>query len=183
MAGALKKGEQVFFFPSCAAAQEDGKSRRTVIHAWVFMLKQESLWRKGALSLFCKSLGLRSGEEENQCFRSRAQYFLADNKSRKQLSIRIGGQVLGLLPSKRNGHSLTPLALSGGLVQTSTAGKPHELVFHTAMDLPDARSFSGEIYLVPGRGISVVSDIDSAVARSTWQVFSDVAELPSELAF
>ncbi len=166
MAAVLKPEEEVLFLPSCASWREEGNCWLGNIHAWVFALKQESLWRHGAIELFGRSLGMKAKEEENELFRSRAQYFLADNKSGRQLSVEICGELIELWPTQRNGHSLTPLTLSSHVVERNIIGGTQKLVFRATMPESDSRCFMGELFLLPDEGISVVSDIDDSIKIS-----------------
>src|SRR5688572_3466441 len=84
----IESDEFVVFFPTFAHLE--GPEWVLDIHGWIFEPSADSLVRKAAVGLLCRSLRLEKEAEESAIFRQRAMAFLVDNERRKRLSIKIG---------------------------------------------------------------------------------------------
>ncbi|MCA8962520.1 MAG: DUF2183 domain-containing protein [Planctomycetes bacterium] len=174
----IRSDESVIVFPTTARLvterTEDGEARfwEVPVHGWIFEWEDDSLWRRGALSMLRRVLELDDepadgdprAASEAAIFRRRARAFLVDNERGKRLRVRIDGRDYPLSASDAGGHF-------EGIAKVPAAAKGPE----RAPDWIDVRvlgrgeegpSFPGRIQRVGAQGWVVVSDIDDTIKRT-----------------
>jgi phosphatidate phosphatase APP1 len=161
----LKGDEHVQFFRT-AAHRVDGTHWQVPIHAWVYEPERSSA-RRGAVAAVLKrkyDLFVEAATESN--FNRRVNLLLADNERGKPLVIRLNGEVHEVSgKTDPRGHLRATLKIPVDSLPTATdkvAVVPVELLLGEG----DTRIFTGEVLLVPERGISLISDIDDTVKIS-----------------
>lgn len=139
------------------------------IHGWIHEPEEDSILRAGLLEGLRKALGLEKGAGDAALFRERARWFLVDNERGKEIPILLGGTRMALGPSLPNGHFKGTIRLGeeefSALLRERRRGTG-PIPFRAITREGDERIFAGEIHVVDGPGISVVSDIDDTVKIS-----------------
>ena len=167
----IKDDEVVTFFPALGRPVSDAANAEweVSIHGWIFEPEKDSIQRKVLLGLLRRSLGLEDDAPETELFKERARWFLVDNERGKRITIRLGEKKHSLDPSKPNGHFSGTLRLSSEEVSSMRRVPENadgRLRFRAVTRKDDSRVFQGEILLVQGPGLSVVTDIDDTVKVS-----------------
>ena len=157
----LKKDESVVMFPTSATLDNQG-IWQLPIHNWVFEKEEKSLGRKATQKVFSEILeGLDVPEidADSAITQKRLMWFLVDNKRNKQITVRLNGSPIKLDKTAPNGHANTLISIP------KSAGKARAWQTLLVED-KYKRGFSGEIQLIPEKGISVISDIDDTIKIS-----------------
>jgi len=161
----IKQDEQLIFFPAEAYYDANLSNWHIDVHGWIF--EPEVL---GEISdLFRQSLGLASDHdtETKDLFKKRAHWFIVDNERGKRIKIRLGSQVFELKPSTSNGHINSTLNINTSYFKQLSKSFAEPIIpFNAITAKKDERIFSGQIHLVPAKGISVISDIDDTIKVS-----------------
>ncbi len=160
-ASGLKSDEEILFFRTGAALDPGAGSWTMPVRGWVFEPERNSLKRRLLLKALVKTLGLPPGSDVDAIFRARAEMFLVDSESRKDITVRVGGKDFDLPRTASDGVLAAELSLA------STAQPPGggDGTLRYAAVLPDGddRRFEGTIRLVPPEGLGVISDIDDTL--------------------
>lgn len=162
-ASPLKADEAVQVFNTAAYWDAAAERWQIPLHSWVYEWESDSLWRRLVSGGIANHLQLSAESVERERLVQRLGWWLVDNERNKNLRFRVGEQVAESTASRANGHSYGLLALAVPL----TAYEQTAAV-RVQLELPpdDAREFAGLAYLVPPRGVSVISDIDDTVKVS-----------------
>ena len=160
----IKADEQVLFFPTVAAWNQERLAWDIPIHGWICELEKNSLSRRIALHEIRSLLGLDSKEPANALFEKRVRWFLVDNERGKSIAIQIAGETVTLNPSNVDGHFVGTVSLTAGQVQPHS--RNGRLTFSAVMKADDRRSFTGVVHLCEPAGMSVISDIDDTIKIS-----------------
>jgi len=160
----LKSDERVIFYPTSAYLTANGKIE-IPIAAWVY----ESESRPGAkeaLALWLDVDLASLSAEEKVNFETRTQLFRFDSERRKQLKINFGAADHYRLPPT-NSHGLTykNIRMDAGKIGGINSNI-RWLPYTAVLSESDQRVFTGEVMLVPAKGLSVVSDIDDTIKDS-----------------
>lgn len=162
----IKDDERVIFFPTIGYPLPEQAAWELPIHGWIF----EPEWSDTELSLLQRSLGLASTtihEASRTIFAARARWFLVDNERGKRISLRLGDRTVVAEKSGPNGHFHGRIRLSGAEVGALRAGSSSgSRVPFRAITKSGQEQFEGEVHLVGGQGISVISDIDDTIKVS-----------------
>jgi hypothetical protein len=165
----IKPDEVVLFFPSIAHQIEDGRAWEMEVHGWIHEPEERSLFRRAAVELFRKSLGLEKADEASAIFRQRARWFLVDSERGKRISVRIGQTEYPVDVSAADGHFRGTIRLSeeeARVLAPAEAGSARRLRFQAGTRPGDGRVFAGNAQLVGPTGVSVISDIDDTIKVS-----------------
>ena len=164
VASALKDDENIVFFNTAAWRDTDGAHWNIPIHAWVYEAA-DSVVRKGTFALLLEAeFDLVADNKSADYFDRRSNLLIADNERGKQLVVRIAGQDLLLPESGVNGQVYSVIKLPVDVVEANSEdGRLH---YFAVTPEQDARRFVGEVQLVSGQGISIISDIDDTVKIS-----------------
>jgi len=168
--GRIAPDERVVFFPT-ASHQVNATHWSVPIHGWIFEPELDSKKRQA----FVKSLGRlvfpeNTSRHEKETLKRRILPFVADNQSKKYVTIRFEGvaKIHKLPRSAKDGHFETTLVLHrddllpSNREGTSADGGDMVAVPFEALNA-NGRSFAGVTHLVPPTGVSVISDIDDTV--------------------
>jgi len=165
-AATLKSDESVILFTTQAHFNALDKNWVVPVHGWIFERESDSLWRKATVKTLGKLFGLDDDRnvEQNDLFRKRAQLFLVDNQSNKDLQVRLRDQVITTEKSASNGHFYATSLLNSA----SFVPAPQERWLPIALVTPpgETRQFTGNIQLLHDNGVSVISDIDDTIKIS-----------------
>jgi hypothetical protein len=160
----IKSDEHVVFFNTSGWLNPENTHWHIPVHAWIYE-PADSLLRKGIFaSLLESSYELKVTTETEAVFSQRTNLLIADNERGKRLVIRFAGRDIVLPESKENGHVYTTLKLPLDVINAvSEQGRVH----YFAVTRPDDnRRFEGDVQLVSGQGVSVISDIDDTIKTS-----------------
>ncbi|MGE3806059.1 MAG: App1 family protein [Gemmataceae bacterium] len=161
----VKSDEEVIFFPTAARFEAAGQQWQVDVHGWIFEPERDSTRRRSALAVLGTSLELARDEAQSKRFQERAWLFLADNERGKAVPIRLAGKSFTLPDSDAMGHFKTTLTLSDKDVQAHKR-KEGWLPLEAVLRDGDRRLFAGQVFLIPPKGRSVISDIDDTIKIS-----------------
>jgi hypothetical protein len=153
----IRPDEQVIFFPTLARPIGDGRWD-ALLHGVLFRPELDSLKRKLLIRAIARAAGVRHDVIAVPRLAERLRPFLVDNKRRRTIGVRIGGQDATLGPSSANGHLL-------GRAVLRSSGQAAIEYATTAEESP-GRSFVGHLHLLPPTGVSVICDIDDTIKHS-----------------
>lgn len=154
----------VIFFRTTAQLDEAQQEWRLPIHGWVYE-PQASVARRTIFETVLKSefdLVVDARSERN--FRRRLNLLLADSERDQQIVVAMAGRKYVMPLSGVNGHFETTLTIPALVVADFI--EDGQLPFAAVVGDDDPRSFLGEVTLVEGTGLSVISDIDDTVKIS-----------------
>jgi hypothetical protein len=151
----IKSDEVVTLFPGLG--WRDGAGWQVDLHGWIFEPEPDS-WRRAA---FVTALEETVGEDaaSSDLFASRVRPFLYDNERGKRVSIAVGPRLVRMPPSGADGHFDAITTLDGAV-------PPGALPAEAIARAGDSREFETTVFLVPERGLTVISDIDDTVKIS-----------------
>lgn len=153
----IKPDEQLVLFPTLARPIGDGRWDAH-LHGVLFKPELASIKRKLFIRAIARAAGVRHDEIAGPRLAERLHAFLADNKRRRTIRVRLGDDICEMGPSAPSGH------MRGRIVLHRAE--------HTVLDYaahPDEcsdRIFAGRVHLLPRTGISVVCDIDDTIKHS-----------------
>ncbi len=157
----IKTDEHLVFFNTAAWLDKGGTHWQIPIHAWVYEPADSEL-RKGLFAALLESgYALKVTDETTEVFKQRSNLLLADNERGKRLVIRLAGRDYELPLSKKNGHVHALLQLP--VATAAAVSEQGRLRFFALTQPGDERRFEGQVELVTGPGISVISDIDDTI--------------------
>jgi phosphatidate phosphatase APP1 len=136
-------------------ARLDADATVVQLQAWVFERER----RPGAITLFAKYLGIDEEAlslKEQAEFEARARLFFVDSQSKKRLRV------------QDNIYPAQPSALTDGFgvlrSKIFLPLLPAEAGEWLSFSVPGAgKTFTGRAQIVPGQGVSIVSDIDDTI--------------------
>lgn len=157
----IKADENLVFFNTAAWLNPEQTHWQIPIHAWIYE-PAESMVRQGIFAAVLESsYDLKVTGDTAAVFLQRSNLLLADNERGKRLVIRLAGQDHELPPTRENGQVYTLLQLPVAAVNAvSDQGRLH---FFALTQAQDQRRFEGDVQLVAGPGVSVISDIDDTI--------------------
>lgn len=160
----FKKSDEVQFFPTLARLT--GGEWEVPLHGWVFEKEDRTV----VLALFEKALGMKIGElkpDERQIFEKRALWFMTDNHRGRIPVLSLCGRRVPSDKSAPNGHFFQTVRFpAASLNGCAAAGQTPALPFQAIMPDGDTRVLTGSAFLLPGEGLSVISDIDDTIKIS-----------------
>lgn len=162
--GALRRDEQVVFFPTVGYPVDGGAEWVLPIHGWVY----ESSWFSRNIDVAEDMLDIESFLDcaaDRATLRERVRPFLVENKEGRRVPILLGDRVVELSPALATGHIHDEIRLSASslsLMQTVAQAGPARVDYHSWHRGQDA-IHAGHIYLLETQGLTVVSDIDDTI--------------------
>lgn len=158
-AAELKRDESVIIFPAIAWPADEPGRWQSELRVWV----GEPEPRGVSLAALRQALSLATEltAAEAAIFNERARWFLADNERGKEINVGLGTQRVTLGPTTANGYATTSVTLDlSALDASETAAGRIELTLASG---GAGATLSGELFLVPPEGVSVISDIDDTI--------------------
>ncbi len=153
----IRPNEEIIFFPTLARPIGGGRWDAR-LHGVLFRPETGSIKRKLFVRAIARAAGVRHDEIAGPLLMRRLGAFLVDNKSRRKVSVVIGGGTAVLGPSSRNGHLLGRAMLAG-----PDAGA---IDYVSSVEQSADRSFAGRVHLLPAKGLSMICDIDDTIKLS-----------------
>lgn len=159
---------KVQLYPAMAWKAADGQ-------AWIFDLHGlvcEPERRRLTVAVLRKSLGLEAGplgDNAEAIFKERAKWFMVDDERGKKLTVRIGDRDFQLAPTKSNGHVAQQLRVPRDLMESwlKEAGvNSSSLEIRAWYGSDSNHAARGEVELLGGTGVSIISDIDDTIKIS-----------------
>lgn len=157
--------EAVLLFATSAGLDPSGQRWQVPIHGWIFEPERGSWWRAAVKKGILEMLELDSPDPASETLERRLMMFLVDNERGKTVNVAVHDLQFSVGPSGADGHfegrvdiarqPLSPVSDSAGVAQVVTT-----------VSAADGRQFKGRVQLLPGRGLSVISDIDDTIKVS-----------------
>jgi hypothetical protein len=177
-------------FPSLGHLEPDGRHWRIQVHGEVFASGKVTLGKRFLLKLLQRAMQVPESEFASDLFRARIDRFLAVDGKGKRVAVQFGdsvqfGDAVHVIPkpTRPNGHFFGTVRLPAELLESlpvasepgnagpitpaaAPSGKP--LRISLGVHRPDQGSPSvvSPVYLLPDRGVSVISDIDDTLKHS-----------------
>jgi hypothetical protein len=178
-------------FPSLGHLEPDGRHWRIQVHGEVFASGKISLGKRFLLKLLQRAMQVPQSEFASELFRARIDRFLAVDGKGKRVAVQfvdpvLLGEAVHVIPKRTrpNGHFFGTVRLPAELLKSppvatepvatgpttlaapTSDGKPRRIdlaVHRPDQGLPPMVS---PVYLLPDRGVSVISDIDDTLKHS-----------------
>jgi len=161
----IKSDEYVLFYPTLAALDPGKQFWQVEVHGLIF---EHTTFSKsipfGAILPDYKKL--KPAKKNRSLYRQRAGWFFVDNEGRKKLKIQLQGKQYTLKPSRSNGHFKGSFRIAASEVRHWPLDRFNRIKFRAVTRADDKRIFSGEIFFIPSKGVSVISDIDDTIKLS-----------------
>ena len=171
----LSGDDTVVLFPSLGHLDRDGQSWRIAVHGEVFApgpagVGKVSIGKRIMLKLLRRAMKVPEEALETDIFRDRIARFLARDRAGRQIVVRLG-DAKHVLPkaSRRNGHFSGAVQLASGIAPPAAAtgcGDAMRMTIDIFSPAGDRLVASGHAFLLPARGVSVISDIDDTLKHS-----------------
>jgi len=158
----VRADEHVILFPTCARFDSRRQTWVGEVHGWIFEPEEDSEWRSEVIESLEEAAKLDLIEWDRDLLKSRALPFLADNEGGKRVDVRIPGVVVRCDRSAANGHFFGKFSIPKDNVPADT----HEVEAEVELRRTDDRKFTGQVYLIPSEGVSIISDIDDTIKQS-----------------
>ena len=168
----VRAEETLLFFPTAARRIEEGKMWEVPVHGIVFDPANGGLMNSALLGIFRRFAGINKEQAETENFQKRARAFLADNQGNREIVVRLGDKTYSAGKSASNGHFQTTLKLPVAEVEAILKANPNGsdknawLTWQAILPEKDSRAISGRAYLIPSKGVSIISDIDDTIKIS-----------------
>ena len=160
----IAQDEALVFFRTAGWLDENAGEWNLPIHGWIYEPEDSTARRALFETILDNKFDLIVDKDNETNFSERLNLLIADNERGKNIVIEMAGRVHNLPSSGENGHFETILRLPEAEIATFV--KAGRLPYSAVTSEADARSFAGEIRLVPPKGLSIVSDIDDTVKIS-----------------
>jgi phosphatidate phosphatase APP1 len=162
----LQTDDFVQLSPTYGVSTPDG-NWNCHVHGWVYRIGV----RAEAAALFAGEFVGGDDEDEESSLdedgtAERVQRFFVDKKTNRRIRLRVGPQEFIAPPTDREGFFAGSLYVPGGVVQSTTIDALTGVATLEARVVTppgDPRDFAGPVYLIPPRGVSVISDIDDTI--------------------
>jgi phosphatidate phosphatase APP1 len=163
--GKIKADEHIVFFPGMAHLSADRTHWIANVHGWVFEKNLTGDFVEGSKRL----LGFKRKDydkEFEELKKKRLGWFFVDNQRNKKVSIQIQNKTFILNKSGANGHFYGKIKLPSAFVSKLPKNGKNRIAYTAVISNGRKQQFTGEIFLIPPRGISVISDIDDTIKLS-----------------
>ncbi len=165
----LAGNETVALFPSLGHLTDGGQTWHIPVHGEIYSCGRVGLGKRFLLKVLQRAMKAPDAAIQSELFQARIARFLANDCPGRVLSIRCGGEPPVVTKrSRSNGHFFGTLripveTLDGSLRLAPQNVGPIDLAVVRPGGEPIA---SGRAYLLPQRGLSVISDIDDTLKHS-----------------
>jgi hypothetical protein len=169
-AASLSPTETLTLFPTLANQTSDGQAWELQIHGWVYQLETRNLTVEVLRRMF--SIEERLDGHSQALFADRTRLFLANSRSGRRVTLQVAQANISLPKSRANGHVNATCRLSAEWLSrfpsiTNDPRAPLTLLTPPTDNHP--HGFSGQVFLIPPTGISIISDIDDTIKISDVQ--------------
>ena len=159
----IKADETVVFFRT-AAWQDNNGDWQVPIHGWIYEPQDSTLRKQVFAKVLEEKYDLSIDKSNEKIFSERVNLIIADNERGKQIVIKIANKTIKLPESSPNGHFQKTISLPARTVASHASN--NVLSFTAVTKKEEKRRFSGEVLLIPPKGLSIISDIDDTVKIS-----------------
>jgi phosphatidate phosphatase APP1 len=160
----VEKDETIVFFNTSAWLDQQTEQWHIPIHGWIYE-PEDSVIRKGIIADSLETVyGLSINTKSQTIFNQRINLFLADNERNKSIVIRFANHTYSLPVSKANGHFQAQLVVEAKII--TSAKVKNQLNYEAVLPDRDQRKFRGQVNLISGEGLSIISDIDDTIKIS-----------------
>ena len=162
----LDAEDRVVLFPSLGHLSPDGEHWLVDVHGDVFAPAAMTLRKRLLLRLLQRAMRATPEDFAGEIFSDRISRFLASDRAGRRITLRLGNELFPLRKrTGRNGHFLVALRLTSRQVDAcaESATATNELYLPTEVY---GTKVTGQAYLVPPQGLSIISDIDDTLKHS-----------------
>jgi phosphatidate phosphatase APP1 len=165
----LAGNETVALFPSLGHLSEDGRTWQIPVHGEIYATGRISLGKRFLLRMLQRAMKAPDEAIQSELFRSRIARFLANDCKGRVLAVRWGSDApVTTRRSRSNGHFFAMLRVPATAIDRAARpatgnATPLELAVVRPGGEPIA---AGRAYLLPERGLSVISDIDDTLKHT-----------------
>ncbi len=159
----IGRDEEIVFFPAFATVIERSDMWEAEVQGCVYEPEKRSL----AIALLHQAIErdqFQLTPSQELVFKERVRLFMLDHERGESVVIQLGERKYSLGRSRADGRF-------SGRIQFRNAdlvgqGSSNILRFQAVVSRGDPRAFSGEIHIISGTGVTVVSDIDDTIKIS-----------------
>jgi phosphatidate phosphatase APP1 len=166
----LAGNETVALFPSLGHLSECGHFWRIPVHGEVFAQGRVGLGKRFLLKLLQRAMKAPDADIQSDLFRDRISRFLASDCPGRVFSVRSGeGDPVTTKRTRSNGHFFGTLNVPAESVEPpseGSGGQPTRIGLEVVQPDGNQRLATGQAYLLPSRGMSIISDIDDTLKHS-----------------
>jgi hypothetical protein len=160
----IKSDEVVQFFPTAGSSNDEGRTWNVPIQGRIFEPEESDALRAMLLRELREELGQLADPQQQALLEERLRLFLVDNERNKRIGIRIADQEFVLPPSAPDGYFSGTITLTGSDVERHRQNG--SLRCSAILRPGDTRDFTGQVYCLAPKGVSVISDIDDTIKIS-----------------
>jgi phosphatidate phosphatase APP1 len=163
----LGSDETVVVFPSLGHLEHDGLAWHVSIHGEVFGPGQVSIGKRILLKLLQRAMKAPQCALQTDIFQQRIARFLAHDRAGRKIVLRVGEEIHSLpKASRRNGHFIGALRLAADAAPQPAGSACGSLLIDVCGPDGEKLVASGQVFLVPSQGLSVISDIDDTLKHT-----------------
>src|SRR5438067_7252361 len=162
----LAPEDRVVLFPSVAHLSPDSEHWIVDVHGDVSTSSKMSFSKRVLFKLLVRAMRAGQPELSSDLFQERIARFVAKDSAGRRVAVRIGDAVFRL-PNKtrRNGHFQAPIAVPRSLAELCAETAAVGAEQYLQVNILGAKA-TGQAYLIPPTGLSIISDIDDTLKHS-----------------
>jgi phosphatidate phosphatase APP1 len=171
----LSGDETVALFPALGHWSASGQTWQIPVHGEVYAHGRVGLGKRFLLKLLQRAMKAPDADLQTDLFRARISRFLANDCKGRVVSVRCGDDAsITTKKSRSNGHFFGTLNVPAGAIGPVTDGSLTDAVSGQAAQVElevlrpgcGERLATGQAYLLPSRGLSIISEIDDTLKHS-----------------
>jgi hypothetical protein len=165
----ISADEVVVFYPTAAHFDASNSQWIVPIHGIIYEPEQDSSKRAVLVASIRQATGVETESLAAQRLDERVRLFLVDNERGKTISIRLGTDLYEVGTSGPDGHFQADLHIPTTRIEELPSDQKSLegfATFSAVTRAADARSFTGQVQLVPPQGVSIISDIDDTIKHT-----------------
>jgi len=166
----LAGDETVALFPSLGHLQPDGQHWQIPVHGEVYSQGRVGLGKRFLLKLLQRAMKAPDTAIQSDLFRARISRFLATDCQGRVVSVRCGQATpVATKKSRSNGHFFGTIRVpvdTAAPLADEASGQAIRIGLEVVRPDCGERVATGQAYLLPTRGLSIISDIDDTLKHS-----------------
>ncbi len=162
----LAPEDRVVLFPSVARLSADGEHWIVDVHGDVSAPSKLTFSKRMLLKLLARAMRASPPEIASPLFQDRITRFVSSDRHGRRIAVRIGDDVFRLpKKSRRNGHFQAAVRVPHSLAQECAEAAAVGAEQYLELQVLGGGA-TGQAYLIPPTGLSVISDIDDTLKHS-----------------
>jgi len=166
----LAGDETVALFPSLGHLADEGQAWQIPVHGEVYCQGRVGLGKRFLLKLLQRAMKAPDSAIQSDLFRARISRFLANDCKGRVVSVRCGEAApIATKKSRSNGHFFGSIRVpvdAVGPIADPASGQALRISLEVVRPDCGQRLATGQAYLLPSRGFSIISDIDDTLKHS-----------------